>query len=67
MSIQVRYDDPEFSQRYDLTSSSAQATALLEVTALAWNREYSDVASAKYTTTDPHIVDMAALYARVLT
>jgi hypothetical protein len=61
-----RYDDPDFGAPYDLDTTDAPATALLEVTALAWNSEFTAdaVPMAKYTTTDPHIIAMAARFAR---
>lgn len=68
----VRYDDPEFSKRYDLTvadGSDALATRR-QVTANAWNAEYKDTHTGgpltKYLVSDPHIIRMADLFARVV-
>jgi hypothetical protein len=69
----VRYDDPEFSRRHDLViADGSDAAAILAakrtVTATAWNREYVAGASplTKYTSSDPHVIRMAELHARVV-
>jgi hypothetical protein len=66
----VRYDDPEFSKRYDVTvaDGTALATAKATAAAYAWNREYAVSTSplTKYTVSDPHVVRMGDLFARVV-
>jgi hypothetical protein len=68
----VRYNDPEFSKRYDLTvaDGSDPVASRRQVTANAWNAEYKDVRSGgpltKYLVTDAHIIRMADLYAKVV-
>jgi hypothetical protein len=58
------YDDPEFSQLFRLAiGAQSQQQAMLAVTALAWNTEYADHQHplSKYTVSDPHVINMAAL------
>jgi hypothetical protein len=66
----VRYDDPEFSKRYDVTVADGTplATARATAAAFAWNREYAPSESplSKYTATDPHAVRMGELHSRVV-
>lgn len=66
----VRYDDPEFSKRYDVTVADGTplATARSTAAAYAWNREYAPSTSplTKYTPTDPHAVRMGELFADVV-
>lgn len=66
----VRYDDPEFSRRYDVTlaNGTATVTAQRQAAAYAWNHEYAPSAAplTKYVETDPHIIRMADLWARVV-
>jgi hypothetical protein len=70
MAILVRYDDPEFSKRYDLsvTDTTDPLLARREAAANAWNREFapSTAPLSKYKATDAHIVRMADLYSRVI-
>lgn len=63
----ARYDDPDFSKRYDLVVADGTdpVVAMRQATAAAWNREYVESGApplTKYTQTDPHIIRMAEVY-----
>lgn len=67
----VRYDDPEFSKRYDLVVADGtdQTAAFQQVAAVAWNREYAVTPNAplsKYLVTDAHIIRMAEVHGRLV-
>jgi hypothetical protein len=61
-----RYDDPDFSKRYDLVTASTGDTGKREVAALAMNREWATSAAplSKYTTAHPVVIRGAERFAR---